>query len=127
MSLRYEKIDETNVKLVNIADLSSTTAQPEKFRIPPAGSTNADVELWIATFGFQLESDDGDGDSDGENDNEGSCKVHHLRLPVPLRVIYPWCEYPLLCVLCVHCSFGKICLITTFNARLHESGEMHRD
>lgn len=94
-AILYEKVDESNVQLVQIQDFSSlpsSARSSQRFRIPPTGTTNANVELWIASFRFEFEYDGVTEEVDGCGDDE-SCRVRHLKLPVPLRVIYPWCEY----------------------------------
>jgi dipeptidyl-peptidase 9 len=78
----FEKVDETDVAAIDVPTYTQSRMS-EVYRIPPAGSTNASIELWIAELEF--------------DDANGGCAVAHLRLPVPLRVIYPWCEYIVRC------------------------------
>lgn len=126
-SLLYEKVDESDVALVDVRDFSAggggSASSAGKYRIPPAGSTNAGVELWIASIEFNDDAAEEDDDDDAEEEayDEGAreddaarraqhckpktsgaagnsrCRVHHFRLPVPLRVIFPWCEYIVRC------------------------------
>jgi len=79
----YEKVDESNVAILDIPDFS-LGGNVESYRFPRPGARNPEVELRLVDIGTEI----GPG---------GSRTIVHRRLPVPLVQLFPWCEYIVRC------------------------------